>query len=80
MIEKAKGILWVLMVVFAVCGFVQTLLTLNPRLTKVEERVSICESKVSGIEIKLDAILNQNKELMGDIKNVYHLIMDRHAK
>ena len=78
MIEKAKSIVWVVMVIFSVCAFIQTLLTLNPRLTKVEERVGACESRVSGIEIKLDAILKQNSETGKDIKDIYHLIMERH--
>lgn len=85
MIEKAKNIVWVVMVIFSVCAFIQTLLTLNPRLTKVEERATkfedrlgVCESKVSGIEFKLDAILKQNSEASKDIKDIYHLIMERH--
>ena len=78
MIEKTKNIIWFLMIIFSVCGFIQTLLTLNPRLTDVESRVSKCESKVSGIEIKLDTILKQNSETGKDIKDIYHLIMERH--
>lgn len=76
---------WLLMIVFSVCAFIQTLTTLNPRLTKVEERVTkvdervgACESRVSGIEIKLDTILKQNSETSKDIKDIYHLIMERH--
>lgn len=79
-IDNVKNIVWVCMGIFTVSAFIQTLLTLSPRLTKVEERIGLCESKVSGIEIKLDAILIQNKELMGDMKNVYHLILDKHSK
>lgn len=80
MVEKVKSAVWVLMGVFAICGFVQTLLTLNPRLTKVEERMTNCEGRVSGIEIKLDTIVNQNIESAKDIKDIYHLIMERHTK
>jgi hypothetical protein len=80
MIEKIKFFLWLLMGFFAICCFVQTLLTLNPRLTKVEERVSVCESRVSGIEIKLDTIVKQNTESAKDIKDIYHIIMERHSK
>ena len=78
MIEKAKSIVWIIMIIFSICAFVQTLLTLNPRLTKVEERVGACESRVSGIEIKLDTILKQSAETGKDIKDIYHLIMERH--
>lgn len=80
MIEKIKSVVWVLMGIFAICGFIQTLLTLNPRLTKVEERMTNCEGRVSGIEIKLDSIYKQGIETNKDIKDIYHLIMERHTK
>lgn len=85
MIEKLKNIAWLLMIVFTICAFIQTLLTLNPRVTKLEERVSTCdekytrvENRVSGIEIKLDTLLHQSEEAGRDIKDIYHLIMERH--
>ena len=66
-------------------NFIQTLITLAPRVTKLEERVSGCdekytrvENRVSGIEIKLDALLHKSEETGKDIKDIYHLIMDRH--
>lgn len=85
MIEKLKNLGWVVMIVFSLCGFIQTLLTLAPRVTKLEERVSGCdekytrvETRVSGIEIKLDTLLHQSEEAGKDIKDIYHLIMERH--
>ena len=39
-----------------------------------------CEGRVSGIEIKLDTIVKQNIESSKDIKDIYHLIMERHTK
>ena len=93
MIEKAKNIVWVLIGIFGICGFIQTLLTLNPRVTRleeemtqnprvtrVEERVSYCESQLSGVKITLDTIVKQNVESSKDIKDIYHLIMERHSK
>ena len=78
MVEKIKNIAWLLMIVFTLCAFVQGLLTLQPRVTKLEERANNCESRVSGIEIKLDTLLRQSSETGKDIKDIYHLIMERH--
>lgn len=73
---KASG--WILAAVFTVSSFIQVLLTLNPRVTNLEERMAGCESKVSAIEIKLDTLLHQSTETGKDIKDIYHLIMERH--
>jgi hypothetical protein len=67
-------------VVFTVCSFIQVLLTLNPRVTDLEGRMSQCESKVSAIEIKLDAIIKTGAETHKDVKDLYHLILDRHGR
>ena len=85
MIDKIKNIIWLIMAFFTVCAFVQGLITLQPRVTKLEERVGACDSRytqvetrVSGIEIKLDALLRQSEETGKDIKDIYHLIRERH--
>lgn len=78
MIEKLKNIAWLIMVVFTLCAFLQSLVTMQPRVTKLEERANNCETRVSGIEIKLDALLHQTEETGKDIKDIYHLILDRH--
>ena len=85
MIDKIKNIVWLIITFFTVCAFVQGLITLQPRVSKLEERASICdtrftqvEMRVSGIEIKLDALLRQTEETGKDIKDIYHLIMERH--
>lgn len=78
MIERLKNIAWLIGVIFSACVFAQTLITLAPRVTKLEERATNCETKVSGIEIKLDALLHQSEESGKDIKDIYHLIMERH--
>ncbi len=78
MIDRIKNITWVLIVIFSICSFIQLLLTLNPRVINLEERVAGCEYKVSAIEIKLDTLLAQSSETCKDVKDIYHLIMDRH--
>lgn len=85
MIEKIKNLVWLAVVIFSVCGFVQTLLNLNPRISNLEGRIVGCEdrtanveNRVSGIELKLDIVLARLEEQNKDIKDIYHLIMDRH--
>lgn len=78
MIDKLKNIAWIVGVIFAGCVFVQSLITLAPRVTDLEGRMTTCESKISGIEIKLDTLLHQSEESGKDIKDIYHLIMERH--
>lgn len=78
MIDKIKNIAWLVGIVFAACVFFNSLITLEPRTTKLEERMTNCETKVSGIEIKLDTLLHQSEESGKDIKDIYHLIMERH--
>ena len=78
MIDRIKNITWVLIIIFSICSFIQLLLTLNPRVISLEERIAGCEYKVSAIEIKLDTLLAQSTETCKDVKDIYHLIMDRH--
>ena len=76
--EKLKNLVWLLMVVFAICGFVQTLLTLNPRVTALEGRVAGNESKISAIEVKLDELIYQGHETSKDIKVIHKLMLEMH--
>lgn len=78
MIEKIKNMAWLMGIIFSLCLFVETLITLAPRVTELEGRMTTCESKISGIEIKLDTLLHQSEESGKDIKDIYHLIMERH--
>lgn len=76
--EKIKNFVWVLMVVFAICGFIQTLLTLNPRVTALEGRVANTESKISAIEVKLDELIYQSHETGKDVKSMHRLMLEMH--
>lgn len=76
--EKIKNFVWVLMVVFAICGFIQTLLTLNPRVTALEGRVAGTESKISAIEVKLDELIYQGHETSKDVKTIHRLMLEMH--
>ena len=76
--ERFRLLVWLIVIMFSVCGFIQILLTLNPRVTNLETRVADCEYKVSTIEVKLDTLLAQSTETCKDVKDIYHLIMDRH--
>ena len=66
------------MVIFAICGFIQTLLTLNPRVTALEGRVAGNESKISAIEVKLDELIYQGHETSKDIKVIHKLMLEMH--
>lgn len=76
--EKIKNFVWVVMVIFAICGFIQTLLTLNPRVTALEGRVAGNESKISAIEVKLDELIYQGHETSKDIKVIHKLMLEMH--
>lgn len=76
--EKLKNFVWLVMVVFAICGFVQTLLTLNPRVTALEGRVAGNESKISAIEVKLDELIYQGHETSKDVKTIHRLMLEMH--
>ena len=76
--DKLKNIIWGAMVVFAVCGFVQTLLTLNPRVTNLEGRMAGCETKISAIEVKLDELIYQGHETSKDVKSIHRLMLEMH--
>ena len=76
--DKVKNGAWILIVTFSICSFIQVLSTLNPRVTDLEMRMGGCEHKVSAIEIKMDTLLAQSSETCKDVKDIYHLIMERH--
>jgi hypothetical protein len=77
-VEKLKNFVWIVMVIFAICGFVQTLLTLNPRVTALEGRVATNESKISAIEVKLDELIYQGHETSRDVKSIHRLMLEIH--
>ena len=77
LVEKLKAFGWILMIVFTISGFVQMLLTFDPRITSLEKRMTTTENKVSGIEIKLDAILDQSKETQKDVKDIYRVLINK---
>lgn len=79
-IEKIKILGTIVSAVFVICVFIQTLLTLNPRVTDLEKRMATTEGKISTIELKIDNILNQTAETSKDVKDIYHIILDRHTK
>ena len=76
--ERLKNAVWIVMVIFAICGFVQTLLTLNPRVTALEGRVATNESKISAIEVKLDELIYQGHETSRDVKSIHRLMLEIH--
>ena len=76
--DELKNLVWVIMVVFAICGFIQTLLTLNPRVTALEGRVAGNESKISAIEVKLDELIYQGHETSKDVKVIHKLMLEMH--
>ena len=76
--ETLKNLIWIAMVIFAICGFVQTLLTLNPRMTALEGRVATNESKISAIEVKLDELIYQGHETSRDVKSIHRMMLEIH--
>lgn len=77
-VGKLKAWGWVFMIIFTIIGFVQMLLTLNPRVTDLETRVAKNENKISAIEVKLDTLIAQGSETHKDVKDIYHLILETH--
>lgn len=77
LVEKLKAFGWILMIVFTISGFVQMILTFNPRITALEKRMTEAEKKVSTIEVKLDTILEQSKETQSDVKDIYRVLIGK---
>ena len=77
-VAKIKAWVWVIGCLFTVAVFFQQLLTLTPRVTNLESRIAGAEGKISAIEIKLDTLIAQGSETHKDVKDIYHLILDRH--
>jgi low affinity Fe/Cu permease len=77
-VNKLKSWFWVIGCAFTVAVFFQQLLTLNPRVTDLETRIAGAEGKISAIEIKLDTLIQQGSETHKDVKDIYHLILERH--
>ena len=73
-------------------AFIQKMMDVTPKVEAVEQRVTdhdvriadcekrtvVVESRVSGVEMKLDMVLANQTEQGKDIKDIYHLIMERH--
>ena len=79
-IEKLKAWGWVLLTIFPVSCFIQTLIELSPRVTELERRAAITEGKVSMIEVKLDTVLHQTTETKNDVKDIYRILIGEPKK
>ena len=80
LIEKMKAWGWVIMTIFTVSCFVQTLIQLSPRVTELERRAATTEGKVSMIEVKLDTGLHQTTETKNDVKDIYRILIEEKKK
>ena len=80
LIEKMKAWGWVIMTIFTVSCFVQTLIQLSPRVTELERRAAITAGKVSMIEVKLDTVLHQTTETKNDVKDIYRILIEEKKK
>ena len=80
LIEKMKAWGWVIMTIFTVSCFIQTLIQLSPRVTELERRAAITEGKVSMIEVKLDTVLPQTTETKNDVKDIYRILIEEKKK
>lgn len=61
-------------VIFTICSFISVMMTINPRVTSLEERMAASEQKISTIEGKLDILLIQSDEIRADVKTVYTIL------
>lgn len=61
-------------VVFTICSFISVMMTINPRVTSLEERMAASEQKISTIEGKLDILLLQTDEIRADVKTIYTIM------
>ena len=80
LIEKMKAWGWVIMTIFTVSCFIQTLIQLSPRVTELARRAAITEGKVSMIEVKLDTVLHQTTETKNDVKDIYRILIEEKKK
>lgn len=51
---------------------------LEKRDAEIETRVAYNENRISLIEVKLDTLISQGSETHKDVKDIYHLILDKH--
>lgn len=61
-------------VLFTICSFISVMMTINPRVTSLEERMAASEQKISTIEGKLDILLVQSDEIRADVKTIYTIM------
>ena len=61
-------------VLFTICNFISVMMTINPRVTSLEERMAASEQKISTIEGKLDILLVQSDEIRADVKTIYTIM------
>lgn len=61
-------------IIFTICSFISVMMTINPRVTSLEERMAASEQKISTIEGKLDILLIQSDEIRADVKTVYTIL------
>lgn len=72
-ILKLVGI--VATVTFTVCSFISSTITLSPRVTDLEKRVANNEARLSGIETKLNMLMDISERTHEDVKDIYKILI-----
>lgn len=62
-------------VVFTVCSFIASTLTLSPRVTDLEKRVANNEARLTGIEMKLNMLIEMTEKTHDDVRDIYKILV-----
>lgn len=80
LIETLKAWGWIIVTVFTIVGVIQSVLTLNPRVTALEERTAKYESKMNLIEYQLAELLKKTDKMSQKTDNLYDFLLKGGAK
>lgn len=70
---KAWG--WIAITIFTIVGVIQSVLTLNPRVTALEERTAKYETKMNLIEYQLAELLKKSDKSNEKIDHIYEILL-----
>lgn len=74
-VDSLKAWGWIIVTVFTIVGVIQSVLTLNPRVTALEERTAKYESKMNLIEYQLSELLKKTDKNNEKIDHIYEILL-----
>lgn len=79
-VETLKAWGWIIVTVFTIVGVIQSVLTLNPRVTALEERTAKYESKMNLIEYQLAELLKKTDKNSEKMDSLYNFLLKGSGK